>query len=74
MGYNPRRRYTLYVIRINNSNNFLNSKPCVHCTKLIKRFNFIKIVYSSGDGFITTNVNDLESDHLSYYHRLRYDF
>uniref|UniRef100_A0A6C0JAJ1 CMP/dCMP-type deaminase domain-containing protein n=1 Tax=viral metagenome TaxID=1070528 RepID=A0A6C0JAJ1_9ZZZZ len=57
--------YDLYVCRINNKNEFINSKPCSDCIKYIKKTKNIKhIYYTDNDGsFIRENALSIENDH-----------
>jgi deoxycytidylate deaminase len=42
------KRCSLYVVRVSNiSDDFLYSKPCEYCQKLISRYPFKKVVYSN---------------------------
>ena len=36
----------LIIIRINNQGECLNSKPCINCEKIIKKFSLKKVFYS----------------------------
>lgn len=40
------RRYTLYVVRINNQGEYRLSAPCDDCTELINDFGVRKVVHS----------------------------
>ncbi len=52
-----KKRYNIFVYRVDNFNNFVNSKPCISCSTLISNCNFIKNVY-----FINSN-NQIEKIH-----------
>ena len=65
-------QYTLYVIRISNNklkrdqNIYENSKPCYHCTQVLKNVGIGTVVYSNQNNeFITEKTKDLETDHIS---------
>ena len=56
---------TLIVSRVNNDK-FNISKPCMHCTNLIKMVGIKYIVYSDIDGyFIKEYVRELNTNHVS---------
>jgi len=59
-------KYNLYVVRISpNGGNYLNSKPCSNCIKILKDNNYIDKVYYSGGGgiFKMSKINNLTSEH-----------
>lgn len=58
-------KYTIYIIRNNKDftdNNFSMSKPCIMCTKMIKKCNFKKIIYTTGDEEIIKIVKPKQLD------------
>ena len=49
------KKFTIYITRNNNdntNNNFSFSKPCFMCTQLLKKCNFKRIIYTTGDNNI----------------------
>jgi deoxycytidylate deaminase len=42
------KRMTLYVVRLNNDDEFLDSKPCIHCYSTLKEIGVKNIIYSDG--------------------------
>ena len=57
----------VYVVRIsNNKQDYLNSKPCYNCIKILKHYNLSKTYYSSeNNSFSVEKIKDIESNHLS---------
>jgi len=51
-------KIVLYIVRINNQNMFMNSKPCADCMKVIKFLNIKKVVYSEDEGINIMYPND----------------
>lgn len=45
------KRMTLYVVRVNNDDEFLDSKPCNHCYCQLKEIGIRNIIYSDGLSF-----------------------
>ena len=43
---NDLKKCELVIIRINKNGDFLNSKPCDNCARIIKNYNIKKIFYS----------------------------
>jgi tRNA(Arg) A34 adenosine deaminase TadA len=65
--HHKKNKVVLYIVRINNSGFFMNSKPCLNCIKLIKKYNIKRIVYScSKTEFVKCRPIDCKTDHLSY--------
>lgn len=61
-------KYTIYIIRNNKDftdNIFSMSKPCIMCTKMIKKCNFKKIIYTTGDDEVIKIVKPNELDESS---------
>lgn len=46
-------KLTLYVIRVNSSGQFVDSSPCMDCTRVMRMYNVNKIIYSNEFGNIT---------------------
>jgi len=45
-------KLTLYVIRVNSLGSFVDSAPCVDCTRVMRMYNVNKIIYSNERGEI----------------------
>jgi len=59
------RGVSIIVIRWNGKN-FINSKPCKHCSSLIKSIGIKSVLYSDQDGNIVhEKAKFMQSDHLS---------
>lgn len=54
--YRATKRLTLIVIRVNNNNKLINSKPCSHCLEVMKYYGVKKVIYSNIDGTLTTEI------------------
>ena len=60
------KKLKIYLIRITSGNNIMNSAPCFHCTKVLKKFNVKKIIYSKDDGtFYTCKVKDYRTNKIT---------
>lgn len=60
---------SVLVIRWNGSR-FMNSRPCKHCSDMLKQMGVKTIYYSDEDGSISyERVKDLHSDRLSFARR-----
>lgn len=55
------KRMTLYVVRLNNEDEFLDSKPCNNCYCTLKHMGLRNIIYSDGNSFSTL---DLRNDNI----------
>lgn len=58
-------KFTIYITRNNKdntSNNFSFSKPCFMCTQLLKKCNFKRIVYTTGDSEILSVIKPYQLD------------
>lgn len=44
--------WTLYVVRVNGMGDFVNSSPCMDCTRILRMYNVKNIVYSDEYGHI----------------------
>lgn len=61
-----KKKYSLLVIRLNNSNQLINSKPCSMCINMMIMYGISKVYYSNSDGNIEMyKVKDIVSSHLS---------
>ena len=67
------KKYNLYVVRKSNSDDklFSLSKPCFDCIKIIKLCNFGKIIYTTGNSDIISNIklSKLENNNMSWASR-----
>ncbi len=60
------KKLKIYIIRISNGNNVMNSAPCFHCTKVLKKFNVKEIIYSNDDGsFDSCKVKNYTTDKIT---------
>ena len=61
------KKFNLFVIRINTLNEYVMSKPCKHCIKLIQLKSFIKKIYYSKNlgEFNVENVLRISNDYVS---------
>lgn len=59
----------LFVIRVVRENQVADSKPCFHCTKLIKESGIKKVCFSTDHGFEIVKVSDLENNHFTLHYR-----
>lgn len=67
------RNVSVIVIRWNGYR-FMNSRPCKHCSKMLRNIGVKTIYYSDEDGDITyERVKDLHSEHLSFARRAGLD-
>jgi deoxycytidylate deaminase len=62
-----KNKIVLYVVRLNKSGLYMNSKPCIDCIKLIKKYNIKKIVYSCDKTlFVKCKPEECKTTHVSY--------
>lgn len=67
------KKLKIYVIRITNGNNIMNSAPCFHCTKVLKKFNVKEVIYSNDDGSFNSckmkyySTNKITNGNMNYY-------
>ena len=59
----------LFVIRVVKENQVADSKPCFHCTKLIKESGIKKVCFSTDSGFEIVKVSELENNHFTLHYR-----
>lgn len=65
-----RKKLEMVVIRVNNSGNLMNSKPCNSCLYYLKLFGIKSIYYSDEHGeIVKEKINDIEVSHNSIGHR-----
>lgn len=62
-GSNPLKDYTIVIIRQYGT----NSKPCLHCTNLLRLMGIGWVVYSDGENWVKVRSNDpiLDTEHVS---------
>lgn len=48
------RKLHMVVIRINNSDEIIESKPCSHCVEVMRAYGIRKVTYSTKDGNLVT--------------------
>ncbi len=62
-------KINLLVIKLSSDCSFSNSKPCFHCVKYLKKkskqLNISKVYYSTNNGIVCENLNDMTSDFVS---------
>lgn len=51
LGEEDCRKYCIGVLRIDRNGNLNHSRPCIHCTALIKQLNFKKVYFTNQFGF-----------------------
>ena len=57
---NKLKNVSLYVVQLNNDNEFKNSKPCSNCTMVLKDINIKKVYYYTiEDGFICSKIESV---------------
>lgn len=60
------KKTTLYIVRCDNANNFVDSAPCENCLTVILTLKIKRIIFSSKDNnIISINPIDLEICHKS---------
>ena len=70
----PRKRCDFLVIRVRNNGSFANSKPCLHCLRLLKANNYIdRVYYTTSEGeIIMEKLDDIESSYVTRGHTITY--
>ena len=68
------KRMTLYVVRMNNEDVFLDSKPCNHCYCRLKEIGIRNIIYSDGNSFSTIDFRDETKCKVSTGYKFINDF
>jgi len=67
---NITKNITILVIRVDKSNNMVDSKPCLHCCNLMKSLEIKAVVYSNNSNSLTyEKINNLNSLHISLSRR-----
>ena len=60
------KKATLYVVRTDNDNNYINSAPCKDCFSIIFNLNIKKIIFSFNlNDFKIFRTEDYNTDHVS---------
>ena len=60
---NHRKNLKLYVIRLGNDDQLMQSRPCDGCISWLKIFNVRKVIYTGDDGnIVETSVSNLETE------------
>ena len=68
----PQKKIDIYVVRIGNNGNLMNSRPCANCTQEFKKYNIRRIYYSNERGEIVyERAEDMVSTHISKGNRAR---
>jgi hypothetical protein len=57
---NKAGNHDIYIYR----SNFANCKPCKHCTALIKKIGFRRVIYCDNGVVVKAKPNTLESGHV----------
>ena len=56
----------MFVIRVNNTGNLVNSKPCNTCIYYMQLYGIKSVYYSNEDGeIIKEKIIDISADHMS---------
>lgn len=69
-----RTKYNLYIVRINQHGELINSKPCKSCAKIIRQHSNIisKVIYPINNGKIEVERPlDVKSNHISLGNKIR---
>jgi deoxycytidylate deaminase len=65
----------LLVIRVNNSNKLLNSRPCNSCIDKLRKRNIRKVYYSTNEGTVIYEyVSDMQKLHTCSGTKYRFNF
>ena len=66
---NKPKSISICVIKLSNIGTYVNSKPCFHCLKFIKRknkhLNIKYIYYSTSDGIVCEKISDITTDYIT---------
>ena len=66
--YEPKvlKKATLYVVRTDSNNNYINSAPCKDCYSIISNLFIKNIIFSSNiNEFIKYKTEDYSTEHIS---------
>ena len=70
-----RKKLEMFVIRVNQMGNLVNSKPCNTCIYYMQLYGIKSVYYSNEDGVIVKEkLNDITADHLSISQNKYYKF
>lgn len=59
-------KITLVVIRLSKTDNFADSKPCMHCTEYLKNLGIKKVYYSNEEGELQfERCQNMVNEHIS---------
>jgi deoxycytidylate deaminase len=70
-----KKKYDMIIYRVNNSNNYVNSKPCLSCALLIKNSKCIKnVFYSDENGiFVKIKANHITDNAMLLREQVRHN-
>ena len=61
---NITKKFSLYIVRLSNTDHICNSFPCKQCYETMKEFPIKNVAYSAGNGiFIKESMKNFESDY-----------
>ena len=61
-----RKKLEMFVIRVNQMGDLVNSKPCNTCIYYMQLYGIKSVYYSNEDGeIVKEKLNDITADHLS---------
>ena len=64
--YERSKKLVMYIIRITADGELADSRPCIHCLKMMKNNMIKKVVYTTFGGEIKIeNINDISTQHIS---------
>jgi len=65
----------MFVIRVNNTGNLVNSKPCNTCIYYMQLYGIKSVYYSNEDGeIIKEKIIDISADHMSISQNKYYEY
>lgn len=69
------KKLNMVVIRVNNSNQLTNSKPCCNCIYYLRLYGIKNIYYSNENGeIIKEKISEIETNHTSISHTKYLEF
>jgi len=69
------RKLHIIVIRVNNSNTLIESKPCDHCLMIMKQVGIRKVTYSTKNGeLVTETIDGMQANTSAGYRVLKHLF
>ncbi len=64
--YMLRSKIDIYVVRVNRLGELMNSKPCYHCTRMLKMLGIRRVYYSDNNGnIVCERVSELSNTHIT---------